>query len=430
MQRITPLVLALAALLAASGPAAAEIGAMDEIPSATLLLPYFEVSLDHDGITTLLAVSNAADEAVLTHFTVWSDQGVVVLDFVCYLTGYDVVTVNLRDVLVDGKLCRTASDGQDPADTISPQGVISQDINIASCAGFLPYPAVAVDAANRAHIQAWLTGNQSPLTGNCAGADHDGNRTSTGNRIMRGYVTVDTVNACNLFVPTMLATTYDAFLTDQNVLWGDYFLIDPKQNFAQGETLVHLEACTDPSEGCPFEPGEHTFYGRYASATAIDQREPLPTTLMARYVNGGAFNGGTSYLMWREGNQTAAAYNCTLPGPPSWHPLDSTQVVIFDEQENPVVSETCPGFPCVPEIVFPDLAQRVDVTEDLLTPFDFGWVFLNLQHDAINASYGDDDAQAWITVVMDASARFSVGFDAVQVDNANKPYSEPPLPVP
>ena len=162
MKRITPLILALTALLATSGPAAAEIGAMDEIPSATLLLPYFEVSLDHDGITTLLAVNNAADEAVLTHFTVWSDQGVVVLDFVCYLTGYDVVTVNLRDVLVGGKLCRTASDGQDPSDNISPQGVISQDINIASCTGFLPYPAVAVDAAHRAHVQAWLTGDQSP----------------------------------------------------------------------------------------------------------------------------------------------------------------------------------------------------------------------------------------------------------------------------
>ena len=39
----------------------------------------------------------------------------------------------MRDVFVDGKLPRTASDGQDPADTISPQGAASQDINFASC---------------------------------------------------------------------------------------------------------------------------------------------------------------------------------------------------------------------------------------------------------------------------------------------------------
>src|SRR5688572_6616272 len=113
------LVLVLLGLVAASAPAAAVIGAMDVVPSATLLLPYFEVSLDANGVTTLLAVNNAADTAALTHFTVWSDQGVVVLDFQCYLTGYDVVTINLRDVLVDGKLCRTAPNGQDPFDDIS-----------------------------------------------------------------------------------------------------------------------------------------------------------------------------------------------------------------------------------------------------------------------------------------------------------------------
>ena len=60
--------------------------------------------------------------------------------------------------------------------------------------------------------------------------------------ILRGYITVDTVNACNLFFPSDWAF-YAPFVTDQNVLWGDYFYVNPGQNFAQGETLVHIESC-------------------------------------------------------------------------------------------------------------------------------------------------------------------------------------------
>jgi len=348
---------------------------------------------------------------------------VPVLDFDVYLTGFDVVTVSMRDILINGNLPRTASDGQDPSDTISPQGPISQDINFASCSGVLPYPPGIVSASFRAHLQAWLTGNQSPATGNCAGAHiRDG--------IARGYVTVDTVNACNLLFPSQLATGYDAFLTDQNVIWGDYFYVHPGENFAQGETLVHIEACgilfggaTPPSLDCPFVPGDHTFYGRYASATAIDQREALPTTLAARYLNGGGFDGGTDFLVWREGNAAAAGYSCALPGPSAWFPLDAVQIVLFDEEENPVQQEDCPsGDPtCLQEIGIPNEAQRVDVALDLLTAFDFGWAWLNLQHSKLIAAYGDDDAQAWVTTVMDAEGRFSVGFDAIQLDNANTP---------
>ena len=60
------------------------------------------------------------------------------LDFDIYLTGYDVQTINLRDIFVAGNLPRTASVGQDPDDDISPQGPVSQDINFASC-GTLPH---------------------------------------------------------------------------------------------------------------------------------------------------------------------------------------------------------------------------------------------------------------------------------------------------
>jgi len=430
MKRVA-LCLALVGLLGVSGQAVALINTIDDVPAATLLLPYFEVDSNNpNALTTLFSINNASATAVLTHVTVWSDQSVPVLDFDVYLTGYDVVTINLRDVLINGNLPRTASAGQDTAgDTISPQGPISQDINFASCNGLLPYSNPNLGAGFRAHLQAWLTGNQSPAVGNCAGARiRDG--------ILRGYVTVDTINACNVFFPSDLAVGYDGVLTDQNIIWGDYFYVDAAGNFAQGETLVHIEACVPPGSGngtgtglpdpenCPFVPGDHTFYGRYAAATAIDQREALPTTLASRYITGGGFDGGTSFLVWREGDAADDGYSCTLPGPTAaWYPLDAVQIVLFDEEENPVQQEECrSGDPtCEQIITIPNEAQRVSVTDDLLSPFDFGWAWLNLQHSQLIGAYQDDDAQAWVTAVMDAEGRFSVGFDAIQLDNANTP---------
>ncbi|HET6986927.1 MAG TPA: hypothetical protein VFI00_09935, partial [Kribbella sp.] len=180
-----------------------------------------------------------------------------------------------------------------------------------------------------------------------------------------------------------------------------------------------------------FVPGDHTFYGRYNAATADDAREALPTTEGARFVNGGGFNGGTDFLVWREANASASAYSCNLQGPASWYPLESTQIVIFDEQEQPVTAEEClSGDPtCEQIVVIPNESNRIDVAADLLAPFNFGWVYLNLQHPDIIAAYGDQFAQSWTTAVMDASGRFSVGFDAIQFDNANTPNTTI-IPVP
>ena len=128
-------------LLILAAPLSASICTIDDVPAATLLLPYFEVHMDNPyGITTLFSINNASASAVLAHVVIWSDLSVPVLDFNVYLTGYDVQTINLRDILYLGKLPQTASAGQDPSDTISPQGLFSQDLDYASCAGQLPPP--------------------------------------------------------------------------------------------------------------------------------------------------------------------------------------------------------------------------------------------------------------------------------------------------
>ena len=76
-------------------------------PAATLLVPYFEVDLnDPDGATTLFSVNNASAKPALARMVLWTDWGVPTLAFDIYLTGYDVQTLNLRD-LFTGTLPRT-----------------------------------------------------------------------------------------------------------------------------------------------------------------------------------------------------------------------------------------------------------------------------------------------------------------------------------
>src|SRR5262245_5998829 len=96
-------------LFASSHAATATICSIDTVPAATLLLPYFEVDLNNpNGLTTLFSINNASEEAALVHVVIWSDLSVAVLDFNLYLTGYDVQTVNLRDIIVNGNLPQTA----------------------------------------------------------------------------------------------------------------------------------------------------------------------------------------------------------------------------------------------------------------------------------------------------------------------------------
>ena len=369
-----------------TAPAGAKIGTIDQVPGATLLLPYFEVNLDdQNGVQTLFSINNASATAVLAHVTIWSDLSVPMLFFDVYLTGYDVQTINLRDIFVNGQL---------------------------------PYPKLQdISPDYLPHLQQGLTGGPSPIyLGKCAGQ-------ARGDRIARGYVTVDTVNSCNLLSPADFLTGYQSYLTNQNVLWGDYFYVNSGQNFAQGETLVSIEA--SPTS---FVPGDYTFYGRYNGFTAQDAREPLATNFAARFLNGGSFTGGTSLVVWRDSKVNQQPFNCpATPGVrPPWYPLGLEGLVVFDEQENPSVITTFPVAPQPPSpnpIPFPAEANRTRVgSADLPAPFPFGWIYLNL-----NVAGGPlPEAQAWVVVTHDASGRFSVGYDAIQLDNANTPVHTVP----
>ena len=413
--------LVLVTFLGLATPTFAATCIIEETPAATLLLPYFEVDLGNvNGLTTLFSINNAAAAAVLAHVVIWSDLSVPLLGFNVYLTGYDVQTINLRDVLVKGALPRTASAGQDPGDVISPSGLFSRDVDFTSCNGVLPPPALPADFVQ--HLQLALTGRPSlVLQNHCAGRN-------LGDNVARGYVTVDTVSNCTLRFPGdqgYFAAGGKGDATNQNVLWGDYFYVNPGESFAQGDTLVHIQA--DDANPDLSTAGRYTFYGRYVGWSAADNRQPLSTNFAVRFLNGGPFSGGTSLAVWRDPKVSQQAFDCpafAVLGPP-WFPLDQEGLVVFDEQEHPFIQQPFPVLPPPqpPLIPFPAAAQRTRVGGTAFpVPFNFGWLYLNLNTTVVGAGTNPPAdpaaAQAWVTAIMDASGKFSVGFDAIQLDRA------------
>ncbi len=399
-------------LSAGTPPASARTCASDVVPAATLLLPYFEVDLGNaSGRTTLFSVNNAVDRAILTHVVLWTDLGVPTLSFDLYLTGYDVQTINLRDVFA-GQLPRTASDGQDPTDTLSPQGELSQDVNFASCAGLLPPPApsaAVVDHLRKAH-----QGLASPLLeGKCAAQ-------ALGDGIARGYVTVDVVSRCSSLTPASAGYFGpESVAAHDNVLWGDFYLVDPAGNLAQGENLVRIES--DPARFA----GKPTFYSRYVNGAGTDGREPLPTVWASRYINGGAFTGGTDFIYWRNINQRGEPFLCTQR--PAWYPirLEDAQIWVFDEEENidTVACFPVPA-PCTLGSPFPAETGRVAVGGVALpVPFSFGWWFLDMK---TGTAPGFASSQAWVGAIHDAQGRFSVGLAGDPLDDGCKPLTSNP----
>ncbi|HEX9940472.1 MAG TPA: hypothetical protein VGG03_00535 [Thermoanaerobaculia bacterium] len=409
MRRRAACLMTLLGLLASAAPAWAGVCSLDDRPGATLLLPYFEVDLASPaGRTTLFTINNAAAEPVLVNVVLWTDMGVPTLNFPVYLTGYDVQTVNLRD-LFDGRVPQTASDAQDPQDAISPQGMLSQDIGFPSCDGLLP-PLAQLPDWLLAHLRLVHTGNVSPIWRMCAGQ-------YLNDDVARGYVTMDTASRCAFLFPSDPGYFGPGGLaTSQNVLWGDFFYVDPANAFAQGENLIRLQA--DPVALA----GKRTFYGRYVNGSGADGREPLPSIWAVRYLSAGTFSGGTDLVAWRDSGRVNKPFPCHQPPTP----LVLKEYVPFDEEENPFVPVPLPidpPLPLPPLDYLPAEANRFTVgQEHLRTPFDFGWIYVDL---GLFPSGIFDPSQGWVGVVMKANGRFSAGLGATPLASGCRPEDRP-----
>jgi hypothetical protein len=391
-------------------------------PGATLLFPYFEVDpTSPTGRDTLLSLQNASATAILGHVTVWTDLGYPVLTFNIYLTGYDVESIDMYDMFVNGNLPETASAGQDPSDRISPKGDFSQDINFASCNGQLPYQSVALLQTFRNDLQAALTGHAATFLHNqCSAFNHD-------DTIMRGYVTIDTVNNCTQRMPTDIGyfgNGGNGDATNQNVMAGEYFLVDAGSHLMQSDTAVAVHA--DASNGDFSTAGKYTFYGRIDPNTpwsAVDNRQPLPNTWAVD-----AQAAGTELIVWRDIKIPPTLFSCSQPLPQSAGlPLGQETAFSFDNQASPLAIPA--GTP------FGLATQRVALGSAAFPlPVKPGWVYLGLGYNNATLSGANAPAdtaadQAFVSVLQyPESHATSTGTGAIALDSGQAALHSHPNP--
>ena len=123
------------------------------------------------------------------------------------------------------------------------------------------------------------------------------------------------------------------------MLWGDYTYTNHIGGLESGDAspLVHITAsATDPQTSVA---GEYTFYGRFVAWTAADNREPLSTNFMTRFVNLPAA-GKTTLTVWRDARVNQGYFACGAT--PTWYPLSQEAIGFFDEQENPELTLRVP----------------------------------------------------------------------------------------
>jgi hypothetical protein len=104
MKRFLTVALVGVLALGLTSTAYANLCAFDPVPASTLLFPFVQYDYDNPGTTTLFAITNVSEQAQIVHITIWTDYSVAILDFNVVLTGYDVQTINIRDILRDGFL--------------------------------------------------------------------------------------------------------------------------------------------------------------------------------------------------------------------------------------------------------------------------------------------------------------------------------------
>jgi uncharacterized repeat protein (TIGR01451 family) len=364
---------------------------IDVVPAATLLIPYFSVDLSSpSGETTLFSVINAKAAPKLAKVTLWTDWAVPSLSFNIYLTGYDVQTINVRDLFA-GHLPVTGRG-------TSPQGSLSESgVNFPGCGtGSALAGLSALGAGDTAHLAAWHRGLASPMNGKCAASPRPGDNLAV------GYITVDAVNACSTLTPADPGYFGpNGVATDDNTLWGDVTYVNSDTNASDGDNAVHIVAEPDG-----FVNGDYTFYGRYVGGTAADHRRPLGTQYGTRFLAGAAFSGGSEVTIWRD-TKVSASSGVTCGQNPGWLPLRNEGMVAFDEEENAEL---------IPASNLPLAVQKLKVSASSIpTTSPFGWLLIDLSHSS--GLFGGV-AQGWVSVRASAEHRYSIGQRAVRFDTA------------
>lgn len=160
-------------------------------PSTGVLVPCFEVDLVDPGRSTNFSFVTDATHSMPFRVQVWTHWGIPVLETHPVVGPSAVFSASLHDWLVHGTL-----------------------------------PDRTLTAEELAHVQAALSGNPSPRDGLYYSSPMGPDR-------LAGYVTVD--------VP---------WPQSDECLWGDYEILEPNQDYGQGETLVNLDRNVDAYPLC------------------------------------------------------------------------------------------------------------------------------------------------------------------------------------
>jgi hypothetical protein len=432
--------LAVAALVAIASTAGAITCTLDQRPGATLLVPYFQVSVAPDDSIistgpgardTLVTIANASAAPMIAHVNVYDRYSVLRLDFNIALTGYDVQAMRMSDIISGYLPVTTDSDGHDTCQRYAGSNVYPD------AEGFLRVkplsPATPTD-----NILA-TTNYPVPAFGPGLGviddlADDCGDR----QLLATGYVVIDHANYCNLSDPTdPNYYTYDA-IGNENNLWGEIIFTSGEGLPTYGISTVNLEA--DTSFGNAWIQSENfvrTFYARYWEFTGDtlctncgsgnpntdlslsapwdygygDQREPLGLNWAVRWfdlTSSGILT--TNFQVWRS--------SATISGKSSWcddgDEEPTVTLTFFDEDENTVTQGVCPS-PCTqPTFNFPWETQQRNITS-FSHPVNAaaGWVDMSF----VNASNGDVLDQAWVGYAFEGSVALeSVLIPGTQLD--------------
>jgi hypothetical protein len=157
-------------------------------PSSQVLLPYFEVALQGNGKTTLMAVGNVLDQPVDIQIDLRTNWGIVVSSIPETLNPHEVRSFNLRDWIVQGKV---------PNRTV-------------------------LRAVDQAQLKAALAGKQTP----------------------QDSLFYSTPVSPDLAVGSVVVHTRGK---RQAALWGDFLLMDSALNVSEGDNLVNLDGASE----CP-----------------------------------------------------------------------------------------------------------------------------------------------------------------------------------
>ena len=383
----------LLALCAAPSTTQAVLCAVDDVPAATLLIPYFEVDpvCTESSRNTRFTITNTDHPPVLARVVVWTNAGVVALYFDVYLNGYDQQEVNLRRVLCDGWLPSTGE-----AVAPGPGRHSSTAAHFTGCNATATPPASpvyggdgALTANQRLQLRALLTGQPVPSNPTlCAGLPN-------GRDTAEGYVTVDVVNRCNAALPGDVE--FGSHLAADNVLIGSAVLADSAENVSVTMPVIPLEATTDTVlDQSP------SFYAA-PGLPAGPRREPLPSAWMAE-AGAGSYQR-VDLVAWRAPPESGALFAC--PSGPAWFPLQLDNRSGYGSRGVFHVRDNGQAVPTSRLNPLPRMAQRTAAQEEFpeLADVAGGFSWLNLSHGNGLNLY---PAQAWVGTIRQQTGRYAV----------------------